>query len=165
VWVAGWGSQQLFGLNAKTGQVVVDQTGLPTMMHFTSPSASDGKLFLATGQTVKAYSVADPAGPPPSAAPPSTTPPPIPTCGCHGNRCQMRLALRAPRGTRVTRAAVYFNKKRISLKRGRRLKAVWFPSPAHRRSFTVRLVETTSAHRRIVRFVSYRNCRRVLGRR
>jgi hypothetical protein len=35
----------------------------PAMAHFTTPTASDGKLFLATGQTVEAYTIANPASP------------------------------------------------------------------------------------------------------
>lgn len=50
----------LYGLGPKTGQVVVTQP-TPPMEHFTTPSASDGKLLLATGQTVEAYTIAHPA--------------------------------------------------------------------------------------------------------
>ncbi len=57
VWVTGWNSQQLFGLNLLTGQTVVDQP-TPAMDHFAIPSAANGMLFLATGQTVEAYTVA-----------------------------------------------------------------------------------------------------------
>jgi hypothetical protein len=44
----------------------------PSMEHFTTPSASDGKLFLATGNTVEAYSDATAVAPPPA----SGSPPP-----------------------------------------------------------------------------------------
>jgi hypothetical protein len=69
------------------------------MMHFSAPSASDGKLFLATGASVEAFTIANPASsasPAPGAQPP---PPPIviPTCGCRGKLCQLRLALSVPR--------------------------------------------------------------------
>jgi polyvinyl alcohol dehydrogenase (cytochrome) len=57
VWTTGWSSQQLFGLDLGTGHAVVDQS-TPVMMHFSSPSASNGKLFLATGRTVEAYTIA-----------------------------------------------------------------------------------------------------------
>jgi len=57
VWVTGWNSQQLFGLDLQSGQVVVDQP-TPAMAHFTTPSAANGMLFLATGTTVEAYSIA-----------------------------------------------------------------------------------------------------------
>jgi outer membrane protein assembly factor BamB len=57
VWATGWSSQRLFGLDPRTGQTVVDQ---PTaaMAHFATPSAANGKLFLATGTTVEAYNIA-----------------------------------------------------------------------------------------------------------
>ena len=42
------------------------------MEHFTIPTASDRKLFLATGQTVEAYTIANPA---PASAPPPPRPP------------------------------------------------------------------------------------------
>jgi polyvinyl alcohol dehydrogenase (cytochrome) len=60
VWATDWKNGTLYGLNPQTGQAVVKQ-GTPTMEHFTSPSASDGKLFLATGSTVEAYTIANPA--------------------------------------------------------------------------------------------------------
>jgi len=59
VWVTGWNSQQLFGLNLQTGQTTVDQP-TPTMAHFATPSAANGTLFLATGTTVEAYTIAYP---------------------------------------------------------------------------------------------------------
>ncbi len=168
VWSAGWGANQLFGLSPQTGDITAVQSHLPTMMHFSTPSASDGKLFLATGQTVEAFTIANPsaAAPPPGSSGPSgsgatTT---APTCGCRGPHCQTRLALTVPRHTRVVSASVYFNHRRIKRKRGHRLTAVWFASPAHRRTFTVRLIETTSTGRRLVRFIHFQNCRRVTRR-
>ena len=74
VWATDWNSGMLYGLNPQTGMAVVRQT-TPAMEHFTTPAASDGKLFLATGQTVEAYTIAIPATAP---APPA--PPPAPTC-------------------------------------------------------------------------------------
>jgi outer membrane protein assembly factor BamB len=59
VWVTAWDAATLYGLNPQTGQAVVTQT-TPPMMHFATPAASDGKLFLATGQTVEAYTIASP---------------------------------------------------------------------------------------------------------
>ena len=77
VWTTNWSGATLYGLNPQTGAVVVQQT-TPTMEHFSTPSASDGKLFLATGTTVEAYTIANPA--PPSPAPPAPAPssPPAP---------------------------------------------------------------------------------------
>ena len=40
----------LYGLNPQTGQVVVNRA-TPSTEHFATPSASDGKLFLGTGET------------------------------------------------------------------------------------------------------------------
>ncbi len=59
VWVTDWSGDRLYGLQPKTGQVLVNQ-GTPGMQHFTAPAAAEGKLFLATGQTVEAYRVAKP---------------------------------------------------------------------------------------------------------
>jgi outer membrane protein assembly factor BamB len=74
VWGTDWSSGTLYGLDPQTGQSVVRQK-TPAMEHFTTPAASDGKLFLATGQTVEAYRIANPATSPAPAAPP-----PPPTC-------------------------------------------------------------------------------------
>lgn len=80
VWTTDWQGTTLYGLNLQTGQVVVQQT-TPSMEHFATPSASDGKLFLATGPTVEAYTIANPVATPTS--PTSPTPSP--------NRCTLRL--------------------------------------------------------------------------
>jgi polyvinyl alcohol dehydrogenase (cytochrome) len=78
VWATDWNNARLYGLNPQTGQPVVSQS-TPAMEHFTTPSASDGKLFLATGQTVEAYTIANPASPisvpvpAPAPIPPSCT--------------------------------------------------------------------------------------------
>ena len=85
VWATDWNHATLYGLNPQTGQAVVTQS-TPAMEHFSTPSASDGKLFLATGNTVVAYTIANPA---PVAAP-APPPPPAP-------KCVLRL-----RGQRVT---------------------------------------------------------------
>jgi outer membrane protein assembly factor BamB len=77
VWATDWNSGTLYGLNPQTGQPVVKQA-TPAMEHFTTPAASDGKLFLATGQTVEAYTIANPATSPAPPAPPAT--PAAPTC-------------------------------------------------------------------------------------
>jgi outer membrane protein assembly factor BamB len=57
VWVTSYTNGVLYGLNPQTGAVEVRQS-TPAMEHFTSPSASDGQLLLATGATVEAYTVA-----------------------------------------------------------------------------------------------------------
>ncbi len=75
VWATDWNHATLYGLSPQTGQTVVKQS-TPSMEHFATPSASDGKLFLATGNTVEAYTIANPA---PVAAP--APPPPVaPAC-------------------------------------------------------------------------------------
>src|SRR6202035_229200 len=50
-------SDTLYGLNRTTGAVAF-QASLPPMVHFTSPSAGGGRLFVATGQTVNAFVIA-----------------------------------------------------------------------------------------------------------
>jgi outer membrane protein assembly factor BamB len=77
VWATDWNHATLYGLGPQTGQVVVRQS-TPSMEHFTTPSASDGKLFLATGNTVEAYTIANPA--PAAAVPAPPPPPPAPKC-------------------------------------------------------------------------------------
>lgn len=57
VWVTSFTNSRLYGLNSQTGKVIVSQA-TPAMEHFTSPSASDGLLFLATDNTVEAYRIA-----------------------------------------------------------------------------------------------------------
>lgn len=59
VWATAWNAATLYGLDPQTGKAVVTQA-TPTMMHFATPAASDGMLFLATGQTVGAYTLANP---------------------------------------------------------------------------------------------------------
>jgi polyvinyl alcohol dehydrogenase (cytochrome) len=81
VWASDWNHATLYGLNPQTGQAVVRQS-TPSMAHFATPSASDGKLFLATGQTVEAYTIANPA---PVAAPAPLPPPPA------APKCTLRL--------------------------------------------------------------------------
>ena len=77
VWATDWKNGKLYGLGPQTGQPAVTQP-TPAMEHFTTPSASDGKLFLATGQTVEAYTIANP--PSPMSLPGPTTAPIPATC-------------------------------------------------------------------------------------
>jgi hypothetical protein len=60
VWATAWNGATLYGLDLQTGKAVVTQA-TPPMMHFATPAASDRMLFLATGQTVEAYTLANPA--------------------------------------------------------------------------------------------------------
>ncbi|MBV9193334.1 MAG: PQQ-binding-like beta-propeller repeat protein [Solirubrobacterales bacterium] len=80
VWATDWNNAKLYGFNLQTGAAAVTQP-TPAMVHFATPSASDGKLFLATGPTVEAYTIANPVSTPaPAPAPPNT--------------CTLRLATR-----------------------------------------------------------------------
>jgi outer membrane protein assembly factor BamB len=163
VWVTAYNAAALYGLRPATGQTVVTQP-TPPMEHFTGPSASDGKLFLATGQTVEAYGVAKPLPPPPATQPPAHPSPPFAKCACGAKRCRIRLALVIPGHTRIVRAYVYVGRKRVAASRGRRLRRIVFRSPAGQASFTLRLVEVTSRHHRRTFRLKFRDCRRV-GRR
>jgi polyvinyl alcohol dehydrogenase (cytochrome) len=154
VWVANWDGTTLYGLNPHTGQAVVTKS-TPPMEHFTTPSASDGKLFLATGHTVEAYSIAHAVSPP-------VSPPPAPTTQSGCGRITVRL--KVPRHTRVRRASVYRAGKRLASRHGRRLHRISFRSPAHVRSFTIRLVEITTPRHRLSFRVKFRSCRRVIAR-
>lgn len=82
VWATDAGTNDgttLYGLNLQTAQVVVKQA-TPSTVHFASPSASDGKLFLATGPTVGAYTIAN-------ALSTATPPPPV----ARPNQCVLKL--------------------------------------------------------------------------
>ena len=52
-----------YGLEPQTGRPVVTRT-TPAMEHFTTPAAADGNLFVATGNTVQAYTIAKPGSAP-----------------------------------------------------------------------------------------------------
>ncbi|HET6865408.1 MAG TPA: PQQ-binding-like beta-propeller repeat protein [Solirubrobacteraceae bacterium] len=82
VWATDWSNGALYGLNPQTGQPVVRQS-TPSMAHFATPSASDGKLFLATGQTVEAYTIANPA--------PAPTPVTVAPAAIAAPKCVLRM--------------------------------------------------------------------------
>jgi polyvinyl alcohol dehydrogenase (cytochrome) len=71
IWATNWNGATLYGLSPQSGQPVVAQS-TPSMEHFTTPSASDGKLFLATGNTVEAYTAATSLRPTVSSLSPSS---------------------------------------------------------------------------------------------
>jgi polyvinyl alcohol dehydrogenase (cytochrome) len=96
VWAADWNTGTLYGLDPQTGQAVVKQT-TPGMEHFTTPAGSDGKLFLATGSTVEAYTIANPASSPAPPAPPPAPPPP-PTCVLKLRSGRVKVHHPKPRG-------------------------------------------------------------------
>jgi len=88
VWATDWNNGTLYGLNPQTGRAVVNQTN-PAMEHFATPAASDGNLFLATGHTVEAYTIANPA----TASvpqPPRRRPHACSSWGATGSRCITR---------------------------------------------------------------------------
>jgi outer membrane protein assembly factor BamB len=79
VWVVatgGGGGTKLYGLNPSTGVARYTETlPSPVADHFASPSAGGGRLFVATGSSVAAYVIAQPAigtSPPPTSTPPAT---------------------------------------------------------------------------------------------
>jgi outer membrane protein assembly factor BamB len=169
VWANRAGGGGFDGLDPNTGQPTVTQS-TSGLQRFTTPSASDGKLFVATLRTVQAYTIAKAAPPsPPGGSPPSTpaggaTPSSASstaTCGCSGARCRLTVALKVPRHARVIAAKVIFNRKVTGSKHGRKLKRLSFTPPRNRRIFTIKLRETTSDHRHLTIFVHYRQCRRV----
>jgi outer membrane protein assembly factor BamB len=84
IWATDWNGGALYGLDPTTGQAAVTQS-TPSMEHFVTPSASDGKLFLGTGDTVEAYTVANPVTPTPVAPAPAPRPAPA-RCSLHGPR-------------------------------------------------------------------------------
>lgn len=96
VWATDWNHGTLYGLNPQTGQAVVTQS-TPTMDHFATTSASDGKLFLATGPTVEAYTIANPAPSPVVGTGSTTIPTTAPVPVASPAKCVLRL-----RSSRVT---------------------------------------------------------------
>jgi len=166
VWVTSTGNSKLYGLEPSTGAVQVTQS-TPAMEHFVTPAASDGRLFLATGSTLNAYTIASavaPATSPPAPTTPPTTTPPTPTVpGARVNLCRRKLffGLRIPKHGRIVRVALYLGHHRILLRRGHRLRRVLFAHPGVGR-FALRVVETPRHGHRITLTVRFRNCRRIV---
>jgi polyvinyl alcohol dehydrogenase (cytochrome) len=157
VWVTATANAKLYGLDPLTGAVAVtEQT--PAMEHFTTPAASDGRLFLATDSTLSAYTIATvvtPAAPVPSPLPvaPTPIPPKLATC-----RAKVTVRLRVPRHERIARVIVYNGHRRVLRRRGVRLRRIRL---AHlsRGKVTLRLVETPRHGARFTLTVHVRNCR------
>jgi hypothetical protein len=68
--------------------------------------------------------------------------------------------LSRPRGTRITRARVYLNGKRLRTYRGHSLKRVSVPAPGPGRH-QIKIVERTSRGRTITLRLNYRGCKLV----
>jgi outer membrane protein assembly factor BamB len=64
IWSAGWNNGTLYGLDPATGATRFSES-LGSFDHFSSPGAGGGRLFVANGNRVTAYTIANP--PPPSA--------------------------------------------------------------------------------------------------
>jgi outer membrane protein assembly factor BamB len=62
VWVVGWGGGELFGLDPSSGAVRFSEN-LGSFMHFASPSAGGGSLFVANDNQVTALRIARPPAP------------------------------------------------------------------------------------------------------
>jgi len=163
VWVASTADAKLYGLDPLTGAVKVS-TSTPAMEHFITPSASNGKLFLATDTTLNAYTIATALTPTPTPAPtPIPTPAPTPTpTPATPSKCPRAvvLTLRHPRHERIVRATVYEGHRRLATRRGSRLRTIAVRHVA-RGSVTIRLVEVPRHGHRIVERVRVRGCRRV----
>ena len=158
VWVAAYNASKLYGLDPATGAVRVTQS-TPSMnpVHFVTPAASDGRLFLATGRTVEQYSIGVALSPLPSPPPPPSPSPPTPkpASGCNG----LTIAVRHPHRVRITRATVFMGHKRLGTFKGRNLRHVHVNAPAGR--YTLRLVEWTSSHHKLTYKLRFAACRRV----
>jgi outer membrane protein assembly factor BamB len=61
VWSTGWRNGILYGLDPMTGAVKV-RTNLGGFVHFASPSAAGGRLFVCNGYRVTAFRIAKPPG-------------------------------------------------------------------------------------------------------
>jgi hypothetical protein len=133
------------------------------MEHFTTPSASNGRLFLATDSMLSAYTIATPLIPAPPVPTPSPTPilPPakLPTC-----RVKVAVRLRVPRHERITRVTVYIGHRRVLRRHGAHLRRIGL---AHlgKGKVTLRVVETPRHGKRFTLTVHVRNCRVSLPKR
>jgi outer membrane protein assembly factor BamB len=160
VWVTSTSNSKLYGLDPGSGAVRVSQA-TPAMEHFVTPAASDGRLFLATGSTLNAYTVAAPlpasatAGPPSAAAPTAAASPPAGAC-----RARLSLALRVPAGRRIVRVAVYLGRRRLLVRRGTALRHIFFLPPRSGR-VALRVIEFPRHGRALRLTVGLRNCHRV----
>ena len=151
VWVAAYKAGTLYGLDPATGAVrVTQQTPSMSPVHFVTPAASDGRLFLATGHTVEQYAI----GVALSSAPPPPPQSPLRPAACRG----LTIVLRHPHRVRVTHATVFLRRKRLAAFKGRNLRRVQVNAPAGR--YTLRLVEVTSGHRRLTYRLRFAGCRR-----
>jgi outer membrane protein assembly factor BamB len=166
VWVTSTSDSKLYGLNPASGTVSVTET-VPPMEHFTSPSASDGKLFLATDDTLEVFTIASPvpAAPLPPAPGPQVTPvapTPAAQAGPAPQACAARLTVRLtiPQRERIVRVTIYAGTRRILSRRGRRLIQVSFVPPLTH-SFRRRMTETTAHNRQLNVALIYRDCRRI----
>jgi outer membrane protein assembly factor BamB len=65
VWSSNWNDGMLRGLNPATGSTSFS-SDLGTVDHFASPSAAGGRLFVAGGNRVTAFTIAMPPGPSPT---------------------------------------------------------------------------------------------------
>jgi outer membrane protein assembly factor BamB len=157
VWAAATGSSRLYGLDPSTGAVKVSQA-TPAMEHFATPAASDGRLFLATGSTLNAYTIATAVAPPTPATPPPVSPKPA-VC-----RAAVRLTLHVPRHQRIVKVTVYRGRRRLLVRRGRRLGRVFVRRvPVGR--VTLRVAEVPRPGHRFTRTVRIRNCHTLAPRR
>ena len=59
VWVTAYDNAKLYALDPATGAVAM-QFSVPSMVHFTSPSAGGGRVLLAAGSTVLAFNGQNP---------------------------------------------------------------------------------------------------------
>ncbi|MGB9184568.1 MAG: PQQ-binding-like beta-propeller repeat protein [Solirubrobacteraceae bacterium] len=162
VWVTATGSARLYGLDPLTGAVKITQA-TPAMEHFVTPAASDGRLFLATGTTLNAYTIATALAPPTPPPPPVPSPPVLskPPVTC---RAAVKLSLRVPRHQRIVKVTVYRGHRRLLLRRGHRLRRV---SLAHlgTGTYSLRVHESPRRGRRLAFNVRVHNCRLVKPRR
>jgi outer membrane protein assembly factor BamB len=153
VWVTATGSSKLYGLDPLTGTVKVSQP-TPAMEHFVTPAASNGRLFLATGSTLNAYTIATGVAPPTAAAPPAppkSSPPPA-LC-----RAAVRLTLHVPEHQRIIKVTVYRGRHRLLVRRGRHLRRVSVRHLATGR-LRLRLVEIPRPGHRFTRTIRVGNC-------
>ena len=159
VWVTAYNNAKLYGLDPTSGATRVTQS-TPSMVHFVTPSACDGKLYLATDHTVEQYTIGTAVSPaacgsaaPPPPPPPTPTPPRRPAC------TTLTIRVHHPHGVRIVRATVLIGHKRLASFHGRNLKTVTVK--ARTGTYTLRLVERTRTHRRLQYRLRFNGCARL----
>jgi polyvinyl alcohol dehydrogenase (cytochrome) len=155
VWVTAYNGAKLYGLDPSSGATRVAQS-TPTMAHFATPAACDGKLYLATDHTVEQYTIGTAVSPAAcAAAPMAPTPAPAARPAC----TTVTIRVRHPHRARIVRATILRGHRRLATSRGHNLKRVTVKALSG--TYTLRLVERTARHGRLSYHLRFKGCARL----